>query len=1267
MVGLLNIVVPMVAGAFLSSGPWAAARIGEPRLVDVALDHVALATIADRCALTTTGAVWCWGQNQDGRVGNGTRDFSRIPVPVTGLSVGVTAIAAGGQMCAIQNGNVLCWGAYRPGPPFPETGSLAPKAVPGLPSGITRVAVGESHACIVTNEGAAWCWGENSDGQLGNGTAGPTQPPSPTQVVGLSTGVAQIVAGRNHTCALTTAGSVFCWGSNSSGQLGDGGGGSRSSPFASGITTGAIQVTAAENTTCAVTNDHSGWCWGSNLYGQVGNGTEGGSVSVPQRNDLSGIASVSIGHSSSCAVTTSGGAWCWGRNQAGEVGDGSRTRRLSPVPVTGLTTGVVAVAAGSGKSCAVKSDGTAWCWGGNGSYQLGDGTSIDRLTPVRVNFDLTAPTVTQSPASVSVAEGGTASFFVGATGNPSPAIQWQVSAPGQSSWADLADTTPFNNSPYTGVRTATLTVTNASRSLDGNRYRALITSDLGQAISTPATLTVDYELRISAHPSNQTVVAGQSAAFAVTATVTVPTTYRWQTMPAGAVVWADITNGGGYSGADAAVLSISTSTVALNRRRFRVILTSSAGTATSNAATLTVAGPLVATPSSLRFSATKSGSGALVHVTDPQAITIGSTGETTAWTASADQSWVVLSPGSGQSAGLLTVSIANPNTVQGAATAIVTVTPTTPGLMPTTVSVSLSISQTPSTPTSAPFGQVDTPAQSATGLAGAIAVTGWALDDIGVTTVKVYRNCLNFQPPCHNVSGHDVVHVGDAMFVAGARPDVEAAFSSFPQAYRAGWGLQVLSNMLPRVPDQPFGGQGALTFYVFATDEEGNVRLLGRSQTDQTPTSVTLDNDGLAKPFGTIDTPGQGATVSGTISNFGWVLTPDSNTVADATDVALPNDGSTMTVFIDGAPIGTVAYNQCRGSVGNPVPVSVFCNDDVSNIFGQPTPQSTFTQRTSNPTGFRNLDAGRGAIGAFSFDTRSLTNGMHSIAWGVTDSAGRSEGIGSRNFFVLNTSADPAVMREEVEALGRGPAQSRGEVGTLPAAIDDASPVVGRAGFSLWAPTIELVADNNGDRFVQIEQSGRLELQLGRGVEGGYLVANGSLRDLPLGSLLDAVTGQFTWAPSAAFLGTYRLEFLRGGHRLSVTVTVAPSRIRADADSQVRMQIDIPADGDTIRGPIRIEGWALDPDAFTGTGIGAIHVWARRLDQPTLAPEFLGAGSLAIARPDVAAAFGSMHHSAGYHLTTTLAPGLYEVTVYAWNVRTARWEDARSVRVSVSR
>ena len=311
-----------------------------------------------------------------------------------------------------------------------------------------------------------------------------------------------------------------------------------------------------------------------------------------------------------------------------------------------------------------------------------------------------------------------------------------------------------------------------------------------------------------------------------------------------------------------------------------------------------------------------------------------------------------------------------------------------------------------------PFGQVDTPAQGAGGVQGAIGITGWSLDDVGVSTVQIYRNCLAFEPGnCQDVLGNSVVYIGDAAFLDGARPDVAAAYPSYPNNTRAGWGYLMLTPMLPHVPNsQPFGGQGVLTLYAIATDQAGNKKLLGRSFDPNnpgfnTPTQITMANDTIAKPFGAIDTPGQGQTISGIFNNFGWAITPDSNTIADGTDILEPVNGSTMTVFIDGLPVSTVAYNQCRGTAGNPVPPGVYCNDDVASALGNTTPQPLLTTRTSNPTKFRNLDAERGAIGAFMLDTTTLTNGLHTIAWLVTDSADRTEGIGSR-FFIVN-NADP--------------------------------------------------------------------------------------------------------------------------------------------------------------------------------------------------------------------------------------------------------------------
>ncbi len=445
------------------------------------------------------------------------------------------------------------------------------------------------------------------------------------------------------------------------------------------------------------------------------------------------------------------------------------------------------------------------------------------------------------------------------------------------------------------------------------------------------------------------------------------------------------------------------------------------------------------------------------------------------------------------------------------------------------------------------FGQVDTPAQNAAGVQGAIGVTGWSLDNVGVASVQVFRNCFGFEPQanCQTVLGNNVVYVGDAAFLDGARPDVAAAFPTYPQNTRAGWGYLMLTPLLPHVPNaEGVGGQGPLTLYAIATDIEGNKTLLGRSSSPAstdfvTPTLITMANDTIAKPFGAIDTPGQGQTISGIVSNFGWAMTPDLNTIADGTDIVIPTNGSTMTVFVDGLPVSLVAYNQCRGDVGNPVPVGVYCNDDVSSIFGNPTPQSPLTPRASNPTLFRNLDSARAAIGAYTFDTATLADGLHTIAWSVTDSAGRVEGIGSRFFNVLNAVPDPATDA----ALRAAPAQFIGPVTKLGRYPAGTGGVWARTGFDLAIGWTRLRANGTTRRYpVRLPELGRLELWLGAPVDAGYLVAGGGLQPLPVGSSLAGA--QFAWMPPAGYVGAYQLVFLRGRERITVTVTVGrPLRV----------------------------------------------------------------------------------------------------------------------------
>lgn len=290
----------------------------------------------------------------------------------------------------------------------------------------------------------------------------------------------------------------------------------------------------------------------------------------------------------------------------------------------------------------------------------------------------------------------------------------------------------------------------------------------------------------------------------------------------------------------------------------------------------------------------------------------------------------------------------------GRYTLVVSGRTTATGTFEVSASVAVIVDNPP--PPGAPFGVLDTPIADAV-VAGAINITGWALDDSGVSRVTVFRD---------GVAGESgLVLIGDATFVEGVRPDVAAAFPNYPARTRAGWGLMVLTNMLPN------GGNGSFMFHVEAYDNQGNVTLLGRRR-------VTANNATSDLPFGTLDTPGQGGVVSGVVPVFGWALTPGP--------AIIPLDGSTIDVIVDGVVVGHPDFNQCRGTSGNRPPPGT-CNDDIATIFG---------------SAYRNIVEGSGAIGSFLLDTTTLTNGIHTIEWRVTDSAGRTQGIGSRYMYVNN-------------------------------------------------------------------------------------------------------------------------------------------------------------------------------------------------------------------------------------------------------------------------
>jgi alpha-tubulin suppressor-like RCC1 family protein/pimeloyl-ACP methyl ester carboxylesterase len=270
-------------------------------------------------------------------------------------------------------GGVKCWGANSTGQlgDGTTTSRLTPVDVSGLASGVAAIAAVGEHTCAVTTSGGVKCWGSNWRGQLGDGTT--TDRLTPVDVSGLASGVAAIAAGGEHTCAVTTSGGVKCWGRNEYGQLGDGTTTDRLTPVdVSGLTGGVVAIAAGWRHTCALTTGGGVKCWGLNNQGQLGDGTGASRLTPVNVSGLmDGVAAIAAGGFYTCALTTGGGVKCWGNNWYGQLGDGTTTRRLTPVDVSGLASGVAAIAAGLEHTCALTTGGGAKCWGYNQYGQLG--------------------------------------------------------------------------------------------------------------------------------------------------------------------------------------------------------------------------------------------------------------------------------------------------------------------------------------------------------------------------------------------------------------------------------------------------------------------------------------------------------------------------------------------------------------------------------------------------------------------------------------------------------------------------------------------------------------------------------------------------------------------------------------------------------------------------------------------------------------------------------------------------------------------------------
>ena len=379
------------------------------------------------CAIES-GKAYCWGDNGSGQLGNGSTVGSSVPVAVdtSGVLAGqvLTQITAGGAYtCALDGaGAAYCWGDNRSGQ-LGDGGTVSNSSVPvavktsGVLAGrtLTQITADGYHTCVLDAAGAAYCWGDNGTGQLGNGKASDSSVPVAVDTSGVLAGQAltQITAGWYDTCALDASGAAYCWGYNADGELGDGKAGDSSVPVAvdtSGVLAGRAltQIAAGWIDACAVDTAGAPYCWGYNADGELGNGKASDS-SVPVAVDTSGVLAgraltqVTAGWYSSCALDAAGAAYCWGYNADGELGNGSTVG--STVPVAVDTSGVLAgrtltqVSAGTYSACAVDAAGAPYCWGANSWGQLGDNAATQSLVPV-----LAGP---QAPASVTAIPGDT--------------------------------------------------------------------------------------------------------------------------------------------------------------------------------------------------------------------------------------------------------------------------------------------------------------------------------------------------------------------------------------------------------------------------------------------------------------------------------------------------------------------------------------------------------------------------------------------------------------------------------------------------------------------------------------------------------------------------------------------------------------------------------------------------------------------------------------------------------------------------------------------
>jgi len=332
------------------------------------------------CAVTDVSGAKCWGQNNNGQLGNGGGSDSHVPIDVSGLN-GVRALASGAtSSCALlSDGTIKCWGLAPGGNGGGNSGYMVAGSTPFTLGGVSNarmIAEGgletDDVVCAVTTDDALKCAGLNSY----------ISAETTTTIAGLESGVGSVALSDAHACVVMVDGSVECWGAPGTGSDAAP---STTPATVSGLPAATTAVTAGYDFSCALLTTGAVWCWGDNAEGELGNNDSTHTTSsTPVDTGLSNVVAITSGNLHSCALISDGSVKCWGYNFSGQIGDNSTTNRLAPVSVSTLSA-VSAIAAGGDRTCAITNTGVTKCWGANSNGGVGDNSTMDRYLPTAVN------------------------------------------------------------------------------------------------------------------------------------------------------------------------------------------------------------------------------------------------------------------------------------------------------------------------------------------------------------------------------------------------------------------------------------------------------------------------------------------------------------------------------------------------------------------------------------------------------------------------------------------------------------------------------------------------------------------------------------------------------------------------------------------------------------------------------------------------------------------------------------------------------------------